>query len=569
MSKRQTANKRDYDVVVIGAGVAGAMVAYRLAKAKARVLLLEAGSRNLSRAEMVGNYAVSTTPKGLHPAFAQPEADKFAPSPDSSSTYYDQPQTNPFQYKSTYERRTGGSTWHWLGHTPRMLVSDFEMKTRYGGAKDFPPAIVDWPISYNDIEPWYCEAEWEMGVAGSNDEWQDLFGSHRSKPFPMSMIWPSYSDAWIAKQINGEEFAGAEYRVRSTPSARNSEIYDGRPPCAGNSICVPLCPIGAKYDGAVHVAKAVKAGATLREQCVVSKLDKDADGSVHVVHFFPYPGKEEKVTADVVVLAANAIETPKLLLISKLATSSKQVGKNLMDHLSKSTFGLAREKLFPFRGPPSTSGLESFRDGEFRSTSAGFRISLNNDGWSRLGAPYHEILDLVNNKNLIGAELQEQLFERVANQVRLSCSVEVTPDPHNRVELSEATDPLGIPHPKITYEPSPYSFKGLVQATAVMGDIFKRIGEPNPQLGTDKPKAYDGAGHIMGTCRMGKDPKHSVVDADCRTHEHKNLFVVGSSVFPTVGSPNPTLTLAALALRAAKEIGKHLGIKTESIHIPS
>lgn len=561
-------DRHDYDVVVIGAGVAGGMVAYRLAQAGAKVLILEAGSHNLSRVEMVGKYAVATA-KTPHSPYVQIEADAKVPSPDSATDYYEQPTGTATPYKSTYERRTGGSTWHWLGHTPRMLTADFEMNSRYGGSHDFPAAMVDWPITYEDLEPWYCEAEWEMGVAGSHEEWQDLFGSHRSHAFPMSMIWPSYSDRWISERINGEIFDDAEYRVRSTPAARNSEIYDRRPACAGNSICVPLCPIGAKYDGTVHVAKAVAERATLRERCVVSKLEKDADGSVHTVWFIPWGEKapQQKVTGRAVVAAAHAIETPKLLLLSGLANSSDQVGRNLMDHLSRSTFGRAREKLFPFRGPPSTSGIESFRDGDFRANSAGFRISLNNDRWSRLSAPYAEIIDLVTNQKLIGADLQAQLFERVTNQVRLSCSVEVSPDPANRVELSSEKDGLQIPRPKITYAPSEYSMRGLARALAVMGDIFQRIGDGKPNLGAD-PRAYDGAGHIMGTCRMGKDAKQSVVDPECRTHDHKNLFIVGSSVFPTVGSPNPTLTLAALALRAAQDIGKQLGCKTKSMDIP-
>jgi len=551
---------RDFDVVVIGAGMAGAMTAYRLAQAGARVLILEAGNRNPSRAQMVGSFATASA-KTLHSPYVQAESDTKAPSPDSSSTYYEQPAAPHTQYKSTYERRTGGSTWHWLGHTPRMLRSDFKMSSRYGGGPDFPPALVDWPVTYDDVEPWYCEAEREMGVAGSHDEWNGLFDSPRSKPFPMSMIWPSYSDTWIAGQINGKSFEGSEYRVRSTPSARNSELYDGRPPCAGNSICVPLCPIGAKYDGAVHVAKATAAGASLWEQCVVTKLDKDADGSVHTVHFLTYGGASQTVTAEVVVIAAHAIETPKLLLMSGLANMSDQVGRNLMDHLAKSTFGIAPEQLFPFRGPPSTSGIESFRDGDFRRARAGFRVSLNNDGWSRRGAPYTEIIDFVTNKKLIGADLQEALFARVTKQLRLSCSVEVAPDPNNRVELSAMTDALGLPRPKITFTPPQYSLNGLAQATKTLGDMFRLIGATEVDLGA--ANAYDGAGHIMGTCRMGSDPKSSVVDAQCRTHDHPNLFIVGSSVFPTVGSPNPTLTIAALALRAAQDIADQLGFKTE------
>jgi glucose dehydrogenase len=546
----------DYDVIVVGAGIAGAMVAYKLAQVGVRVLILEAGNRNPSRAVLVGAYAKASI-KDPHSPYVQPETDLKAPSPDSPTDYYEQPADAKTPYKSTYERRTGGSTWHWLGHTPRMLSADFRMKTEYGGGPGFPPGFVDWPITYADLEPWYCQAESEMGVAGSDEEWKNIFNSPRSQPFPMSMIWPSYSDSWIAARINDQEFEGVRYRVRSTPSARNSKLYDGRPPCAGNSICVPLCPIGAKYDGSVHVAKAKAAGADLWEQCVVMKLDKDADGSVHTVHYKTYEGDEKTVTAEIVVLAAHAVETPKLLLLSQLANSSDQVGRNLMDHLSKSTFGFASEPLFPFRGPPSTSGIESFRDGQFRKESAGFRISLNNDGWSRKSAPYAEIIDAVMNKKLIGAALQSAVFDRVTRQVRLSCSVEVAPDANNRVELSTMKDALQIPRPKITYAPPEYSYRGLAMANRAMGDIFQKIRATEVDLGD--PRAYDGAGHIMGTCRMGIDPNSSVVDPQGRAHDHKNLFIVGSSVFPTVGSPNPTLTIAALALRAAQDIGKQLG----------
>jgi choline dehydrogenase-like flavoprotein len=538
------------------------MVAYRVAQTGARVLILEAGSRNPSRAQMVGLYATDAS-KSLHSPYVNVEADATAPSPDSSLTYYEQLPPPQTQYKSTYERRTGGSTWHWLGHTPRMLRSDFEMKSRYGGGTDFPPDMVDWPITYDDLEPWYCEAEREMGVAGSDEEWNNLFDSPRSQPFPMSMIWPSYSDRWVAERINGKTFEGAEYVVRSTPSARNSRLYDGRPPCAGNSICVPLCPIGAKYDGSVHVGKATAAGASLWERCVVTKLESDADGSVHIVHYTPYGGVSQTVSAEIVVIAAHGIETPRLLLLSKLANSGDQVGRYLMDHLAKSVFGLAPEKLFPFRGPPSTSGIESFRDGEFRKDHAGFRVSLNNDGWARNGTPYADIIDLVTNEKLIGADLKAQLYERANKQLRLSCSVEVAPDRNNRVELSSTLlDPLGLPRPKLTFTPPAYSMRGLAHAVETINDIFRLIGA-SKVLPADVT-SYDGAGHIMGTCRMGDNPKTSVVDRNCRTHDHRNLFIAGSSVFPTVGSPNPTLTLAALALRLAHHIARQLGSKSKA-----
>jgi choline dehydrogenase-like flavoprotein len=152
------------------------------------------------------------------------------------------------------------------------------------------------------------------------------------------------------------------------------------------------------------------------------------------------------------------------------------------------------------------------------------------------------------------------VFDRVTRQVRLSCSVEVAPDSNNRVELSAMTDALKLPRPKITFSPPEYSYRGLAQARETLAEMFRLIGATEVDLGD--PRAYDGAGHIMGTCRMGNDTKASVVDAFCRSHDHKNLFIVGSSVFPTVGSPNPTLTLAALALRAARDVARQLGART-------
>jgi choline dehydrogenase-like flavoprotein len=140
--------------------------------------------------------------------------------------------------------------------------------------------------------------------------------------------------------------------------------------------------------------------------------------------------------------------------------------------------------------------------------------------------------------------------------------VEVAPDANNRVELSAATDALGLPHPKVTFTPPDYSYRGLEQAVGTLADMFRLIGATEVDLGTDS-KAYDGAGHIMGTCRMGDHAKSSVVDAELRTHDHRNLFIVGSSVFPTVGSPNPTLTIVALALRAARDIAKQLGLRAK------
>src|SRR5262249_30220087 len=154
---------------------------------------------------------------------------------------------------------------------------------------------------------WYCKAETELGVAGDDAEWQGVHGAFRSAPFPMSKIWPSWSDLQFSRALSATPIEGHTLDVLSTPSARNSQEYDGRPPCAGNASCVPLCPIGAKYDASVHVKKATANGAQLRERSVVTRLEVDADGTVHRVRYKQWDGVERIVSGRIVLLAANAI----------------------------------------------------------------------------------------------------------------------------------------------------------------------------------------------------------------------------------------------------------------------
>ena len=556
------------DIVIVGAGVAGALLAWRLASVgegrPPRILVLEGGEEGRSRLDLVGQFA-RAYPKTPHAPYISKDNDRFAPSPDSERDY-DQPPVSADHkdaLKSGYERRVGGSTWHWLGHTPRLIPGDFKMHTRYGVG-------VDWPISYDDLEPWYCNAEEAIGVAGDNDEWQALLGAHRSRGFPMQKVWPSYSDLRVsnALRVAGATFEGVPLIPLSTPSARNTEAYDARPVCAGNSSCVPLCPIGAKYDASVHVKKARALGVEVRSKCVVSRLEIDANGLISRLRYKTWDGAEHEVAARVVVIAGNAIETPRLLLASaqspaehRVANASGLVGCNLMDHLQKAALGLANEPLYPFRGPPATSGIDLLRDGPVRRTRSAFRISLGNDGWSRAGSPYSDLWAAVTGKAtktpLFGTALRTYLAKRLRRQLRLSCSTEVLPSVANRVSLSQKTDALGLPSVSVAFAADGYTKAGLQAATAAMGAILDAVGTSERTIDTDFD-TYSGAGHLMGTTRMGSDPKSSVVDRECRSHDHRNLFIIGGSTFPTGGTANPTLTIAALALRAADAIHREI-----------
>lgn len=597
----QLISEPQFDVIVIGSGIAGALAAYRLAQVRHRVLILEAGgvvSDSLGRWSMVHSFVTSPS-KAPDAPFCGDNILATQPNPvdPGGNKYYDyDPAGKSDPFKSYYERLVGGSTWHWQGIYIRMLPGDFDMRTRYGVG-------FDWPVNYDELEPWYVNAEYEMGVAGNDKQVEDYFkprfGAYRSLPFPMPQLVPSYLDGQIASAVTGKSLAAVTkdplddhpLRVTNVPHAINSQPYDGRPTCDGHTSCVPLCPIKARYDAITHVEKALNLGAILRTQAVVTRLEVDEyrkrvtqvwykrwawDGKSYTI------SNEQPVSGRIVVLAANGIENAKILLMSNAANSSDAVGRYLMDHPIKQSFALCPKPVFPFRGPQTTSDIEAFRDGPFRRTYAAFKTSLKNDGWSTTatGAPRGNlmpqkgatdmkigtILDLVHNWNLFGAKLRDKISDHATRQITLNSACEQLPLKDNRITVSKNLDLLGIPRPLIQYRIDDelgyvrQSFKKIIQLHSF---IFDQMGVPQEdrtmQADADnQPLNYGGSGHIMGTTIMGRDPKSSVVDKDCRSHEHDNLYILGSSVFPTSSTANPTSTIAALALRAAETIKGHL-----------
>jgi len=532
------------DVVIVGAGVAGLLTAWKLTQAGAKVLVLESGPR-VNRAEALATYrqAAVKTPDAPYPSVP------YAPSPSVAALddYY--VQVGPTPFKSTYVRRVGGTTWHWLGTSLRHLPTDFKLQSQYGIA-------ADWPITYDDLEPWYTAAEQELGVAGNKSE--DL-GSPRKGEYPMPPLPLSYLDRQLAIAVTP-----LGYSVKETPQARNSIAFEGRPPCCGSASCVPICPIGAKYDATVHARKAEAAGAEIIEQAVVYQVEIDGEGKVSGVRFKHPDGSEHRATGRIFVLAAHAIETPKLLLMSRtdalpngVANSSDQVGRNLMDHPVQLSWALAETPLYPYRSPLENAGIEDFRDGDFRRERSAFRMAIGEDGWSFPGTTPDVLVTDLLGQGLRGAALRNALNAQVARQFRFAILMEQMPLPENRVTPAwDKLDALGLPRPQIDYRLGDFVEKGMVEARRIADQIFDAVGVTFREHGT----AHEGAGHVMGTYRMGTDPKISVVNAQQRSHDHPNLFLLGSGVFPTVGTANPTLTIAALALWAADTIQQELGL---------
>jgi choline dehydrogenase-like flavoprotein len=518
------------------------LVAYKLAQAGAQVLVLEAGPPT-DRVEALTHYrnAVAKTPESPYPdTFYAPRPTVLDP-----EGYY--VQAGPVLFKSTYERRVGGTTWHWLGTSLRHLPNDLRTRTLYGVGED-------WPISYEELEPWYGEAEQELGVAG--DSKVDL-GSPRSRAFPMLPLPLTYLDKQVALAA-----ARLGYTVQVTPQARNSRPFDGRPPCCGNATCVPICPIAAKYDASVHVEKALALGVQVIDQAVVHFVEVDAEGKVSGLRFKRPDGREQRAVAHRYVLAAHGIETPKILLMSRsdalsngVANSSDQVGRNLMDHPVQLSWALAQAPLYPFRSPLENAGIEDWRDGEFRRTHSAFRMAIGEDGWSFPGTPPPALAANLIKEGWRGRALAEQINAHAARQFRFANLIEQWPDAENRVVPDyDHLDAIGIPRPRIHYRLDEFVLRGMAKAREVSEQIFRAMGALTIEHGDQ----HEGAGHIMGTYRMGHTPRTSVVDREQRSHDHPNLFLLGSGVFPTVGTANPTLTIAALALWAAETIRKDL-----------
>lgn len=526
------------DILIIGSGIAGAITGAKLAQKGLKVAFLESGKR-IDRVDAVQTFwdAKIKLPESAYPN------DPTAPHPltHKIADYYQ--QMGPEDFKSTYIKVVGGTTWHWLGTALRNVPSDFKLQSLYGHA-------VDWPIDYDALEPFYLAAEQEIGVAG--DDAEDL-GSPRSGGYPMKEIHMTYLDKQFVKAL-----AGTQYQVRSTPQGRNSTYHDDRPECCGNGSCIPICPIQAKYDATVHLKQAETAGAVIYDQTTATSLNIGPDGLIASVDFRRADGSTGSASGKVVIIAAHAIETPRLLLHSAqegapngVANSSDQVGRNLMDHPSKLSWAETREPVWPFRGPLSTSGIENLRDGDFRKDRAAFRIEIGNDGhnWPT-GAPLSTAAELAK-QGLRGAELDAAIKKATSRQVRLASLVEQSPDAENRVTLDpDKRDANGMPLPRINYDYSDYTRAGLDAAQQAHDEVFAAIGATNINHAND----IKGSGHVIGTVRMGVDAATAVVDADLRSFDHRNLFLLGSGTFPTSATANPTLTIAALSLRAVDAI---------------
>jgi choline dehydrogenase-like flavoprotein len=592
-------SERVFDVVIVGAGVAGAITAKLLTKAGLDVLLLEAGPAS---PEDINGYdrhlRTFYTAYAKGPESAWP-ANVNAPQADTANIRHNDGyfvQHGPDSYGSSYTRALGGSTLHWLGVALRMLPEDFKMKSHFGVGRD-------WPLSFDELEPFYRKAEVELGVSADVED--QTYHGVRFAPdyeFPMRSIPQSFGDLKLAEAVDGKQVTLGKHtskiRIRSYPAARNSiprgdyvpvgavDTRDNgqlRDPqmgarCQGNTSCTPICPVQAKYHGGKSLAQADKRHLELRSQSVASRINILADtGLVRSITYQRYTDTGHTVheaKGRSYVLAAHAVENAKLMLSSDLGTEKDLIGRHLMDHPTLYAWGLSPRPVFPYRGPLSSSGIEELRAGPFRAEHAAFRFDIGNDGWrAPAGHPDALVLRQVLKLRRFGKALRNEIGAALAREVRMSLAVEQLPDAGNRVALDRRfLDPLGNPRPAIHYKIGDYTLKGMLAAREVSKQVFQHAGVedhtdrgnanwfPTVSLG-DSVIPYHGMGHFGGTHLMGTNPQDSVVDRDQRCWEHQNLFLVGSGSFPTMGTSNPTLTIAAVAIRTAEHLIKALGAR--------
>ncbi|OJY63787.1 MULTISPECIES: GMC family oxidoreductase [unclassified Rhizobium] len=533
------------DVVIVGSGVVGALIADELAGEGRAVLVLDAGLR-IERAQAVENWRnmpfanrAGSDFQGLYPQ------SKWAPAPlywpENNYVGLDGPDGKGF--KQGYLKTVGGTTWHWAASSWRHLPVDLKMRSAYGVGRD-------WPISYDELEPYYVRAEEAMGVAGPNDPALQS-PSERSKPYPMDMVPWSYGDKRFAEVVNAHG-----YRSVPIPQARSTRPWNGRPTCCGNNNCQPICPIGAMYNGIHSVQSAEAKGALVLAESVVYRIDTDENNRVTAVYWYDNQHNSHKATAEAFVIACNSLESPRLLLAAAngrnpagIANSSDQVGRNMMDHSGFHCFFQAAEPLWIGRGPAQSSCLVGPRDGAFRSQYSANKMILNNI--TQVTSATSAALK----KGLVGAELDAEIRKQTIHGVDLSISLEPLPDPKNRVTLSKTrVDPHGIPCPDVYYDVGDYVHKGYDAAVTQLKEIAGLFQATDLNITT----ALNANNHIMGGCIMGSDPKDSVVDGNCRAHDHPNLWIPGGGAIPSASVVNSTLTMAALGIKAADDISKQL-----------
>ncbi len=446
----------------------------------------------------------------------------------------------------------GGGGTHADGKVPRFMPGDFRLLSELGPQPD--AAVADWPVGYDELEPYYAEAERLIGVAGT--EGANPFAGPRSGPYPMPSGAPMFG---ALRSAEAAERLG--YHPYAAPTAANSVPYDGRPACNNCGFCAFFgCPIHAKGDPVAMLRRALTSGrAELLAETFVMRVLNDGKRATGV-EVLGTDGDRRTIAARHVVLAAGAIETPRLLLLSGI--EHPLIGRHLMVHFQTVAVGIMPFRTYAERGRAVTHVHDDMIVGDDATRQAAKEAGLP---WLRGGMVEHSgpALPIMEAKHLPRGARHPQLMLDSPMRRHLwafTSQGEDLPYPTNRVDLDPTVrDARGFPVARITYLPGRHELVSsdhygprLVAVLDEMGARWTFVAtSPGTATAGFTPRSVPESRHVMGTVRMGADPASSVVGPDGRMHQLDNVLVADSSVFVTSSGYGPTLTLAALAARTA------------------
>jgi choline dehydrogenase-like flavoprotein len=532
------------DFVVVGSGAAGGVVARELSQAGFTVLVFEQGPRlgvaDFEHDELKYFFlnGITNGPKDSPQTFRTSVAET-ARQPASSFL------------PATYARLVGGSSVHYTANFWRFHEIDFNERSVLGSIPG--TAFADWPITYQELEPYYTKVEWEVGVSGL--AYASPFDPPRTKPYPMPPLPVKSSGVLLergARKLGLHPFPA--------PMAIASQPYRGRAACVSCGFCMGFgCEARAKSSSLfTSIPEAEATGlCEVRANSYVYHVDTNPGGRTTGVHYFDHEKREHFQPARAVVLSANGAETARLLLNSTssrfphgLANSSGMVGKHLMFNQGSGAQGIFEHELNEYKSVQVTRILHDFYDsdpkrGFYGGGGIDARINPQPALWAMASGgdlPYW------------GKEFKERIeaFPRAMASTGHSTSL---PLESNSVSIDPTLkDAWGIPAIRVTYKDHP---DDLAMAKFLQDRSYEILQAAGAQkIWRDAIEENTAGVHLLGTARMGSDPANSVIDKYHRTHDVPNLFLCDGSSFVTSGRGQPTMTIQALAFRAADHIGQ-------------
>jgi len=538
------------DFAVVGTGAAGGVMARELSQAGFSVVLFEQGPHlqptQFEHDELKYEFmnGITNDPVLSPQSFRKTPAERAEPVRDLPALQY--------------VRMVGGSSIHFTANFWRLHEIDFHERSVLGPISG--TGFADWPISYQELEPYYTKVEWEVGVSGLAGA--SPFDPPRSRPYPMPPM-PVKSSGVLFER--GARKLGLH--PYPAPLAINSQPYRGRPGCIHCGFCIGFgCEVSAKSSSlATMIPEALASGrCELRANSYVVRVETNARGRATGVLYFDKLKRMQFQRARAVVVCANGAETPRLLLNSAsarfpdgLANSSGLVGKYLMFNAGAEVGATFEHELNEYKSTQVTRVVHDFYDAD---PKRGFYGGGGLD--ARIGQqPIIWAIDPAGAGTGWGADYKDRLREFRRSLMILSHTTSLAVEANSVSIDPDLKDAWGIPAIRVTYKdhPDDLAISRFLQDRSV--EILEAAGGQRIRRG---PVAeQQGNVHLLGTCRMGKDPAQSVIDRDHRTHDVPNLFLCDGSSMVTSGRGQPTMTIQALAFRAADRIGqlaRHGGI---------